>query len=655
MAVISTDTFRPFQRINEKLFHYVGVRLQQGVPIVDADWNELEDIRKFEVRAFLKWFVGDGVPHGNDGFRVEVTGLANDFWIRAGAPAAPPGTSPLDTGLRHTGRCLVDGLDVQIDKDIRFTSQPLHQSQPGAAAEQARLAPPNVPLISPLANPVADGTVLVYLDVWERRLTPQQQPSLVQPGLGTESCARVTREWVVRVRDGVNLPVPGNPDFNAGHSYYALASITRRNGDPNVVPGDVTDLRERTLLVPPSTLISDLFGVSPADYRRGKGRPAISVREAINALLRGEIPSTPDTAIFPATGLDAMRRGFLFDNTNGVVAMWSSNRVGRTDQIFAARLDQDNVAAGFIGPPQQITTGAFHNAPHAALLPNGDLITVYQTGVFSSSVSSLGDIHYRRAPFGGLSAAEEKTLAATEGVAETNPSVVVSGNMAVFFYHLGSTARWQYRRLRHTDNVMLDGAPVEIPAPAQTSGDLHAARDNAGNIWVAFTMQGSDIRALRLNPNTGAIDQEQTFSAAAFDTEPFILCAANGDVFVFWTAGGFRHARFTAGAWGAIQQVPNTSEAEIDQDPCVVEDANGGIWLFWARGLLQRDIFFMRRDPNTGTWSQPRQLTVATGIDTSPFALMAPNNALWVFWASNRAEVFSGDLDIFYKRLVTAL
>ena len=44
--------------------------LLQGVPLVDADWNEAHDVRKFEVQAFLKWFVGNGVPEGNDGFHI---------------------------------------------------------------------------------------------------------------------------------------------------------------------------------------------------------------------------------------------------------------------------------------------------------------------------------------------------------------------------------------------------------------------------------------------------------------------------------------------------------------------------------------------------------------------------------------------------------
>ena len=37
MGNFSRDTFDPNK-------NYVGVRLQQGVPLVDADWNELNDI-----------------------------------------------------------------------------------------------------------------------------------------------------------------------------------------------------------------------------------------------------------------------------------------------------------------------------------------------------------------------------------------------------------------------------------------------------------------------------------------------------------------------------------------------------------------------------------------------------------------------------------
>lgn len=69
MGNFSRDTFN--EEVMAKLKRYVGVRLQQGVPLVDADWNEMEDIQKHELQAFLEWFIGNGVPKGDDGFCVE--------------------------------------------------------------------------------------------------------------------------------------------------------------------------------------------------------------------------------------------------------------------------------------------------------------------------------------------------------------------------------------------------------------------------------------------------------------------------------------------------------------------------------------------------------------------------------------------------------
>src|SRR6267142_2858181 len=114
MAVITSSTFDPLKR-------RCNVRLQQGVPIVDSDWNELDDIRKFELRAYLKWFVGDGVPDGNDGFRIDAIGA-----------------------------------------DIAYKAQPFF----GTAA------PDGTPGVG--AIPVVAGPVSVYLDVWERLVTSQE-------------------------------------------------------------------------------------------------------------------------------------------------------------------------------------------------------------------------------------------------------------------------------------------------------------------------------------------------------------------------------------------------------------------------------------------------------------------------------------------------
>jgi hypothetical protein len=157
MAVITTSTFDP-------LLARVNVRLQQGVPIVDADWNELDDIRKFELRAYLKWFVGDGIPDGSDAFKIDAittpSPVADDFIIRAGVAPPPPASTNYDQALRFAGCAIVDGLDVMIPADINYKTQPLFT----AAAF-------GVPQIAPI--PAVDGQVAVYLDVWERLVTPR--------------------------------------------------------------------------------------------------------------------------------------------------------------------------------------------------------------------------------------------------------------------------------------------------------------------------------------------------------------------------------------------------------------------------------------------------------------------------------------------------
>jgi hypothetical protein len=226
MAVISDNTFDPLRG-------YTGVRLQQGVPIADADWNELEDARKFELRSFLRWFVGEGVPDGNDGFRIDAiqppASRDNNFRILAGIGTATP------DGLTMAGRCLAGGLEAIIAADTDFKAQPLHQDQPGAAALAAELG---VPVVERLEPSGADEEVIAYLDVWERLVTPTDDPTLVLTALGTETCARTKREWVVRVRGSGDDPAP-----LPGHGYLDLARIRRAGGAATVEPGDVTDVR----------------------------------------------------------------------------------------------------------------------------------------------------------------------------------------------------------------------------------------------------------------------------------------------------------------------------------------------------------------------------------------------------------------------------
>jgi hypothetical protein len=238
MAVITPGTFDPTK-------NYKLPRLQQGVPLVDADWNELGDALAFELRALLRWFIGDGVPAGSDAFRIDGTGVSNDFTIRSGMKAPPSGATNFDAVLEFAGRCTVDGRQVFVLADFTYTSQPLHVANTGSAALAARLG---VPVI--VALPTTSGTAAVYtayLDVWERLVTPSEDPSLILPALGVESCARTKREAVIRTRVGTAAPKWGEADFLAGHSYLAFANINRPPGQGAVNAADVTDVRSHRL------------------------------------------------------------------------------------------------------------------------------------------------------------------------------------------------------------------------------------------------------------------------------------------------------------------------------------------------------------------------------------------------------------------------
>jgi len=659
MAVFSPNTFDP-------LLRYISVRIGQGVPLVHADINELDDIRNFEVRAFLKWFVGDGVPEGSDAFRLSAVAPPNEddnFLIEAGIGAAPGGLDNISTGLTFVGRCLVDGLDARIATDLEFVDQDLHVSQPGAVALAAAWAVPTVPSL-----PAVNADILVYLDVWDRLITPDEEPGLIFTGLGTESAARLRREWVVRWTPNASVPAFGDADFIAGHSYYALATITRRAADPAVVTADITDLRERRLLVPPASLIEDLFGTSPTRYRQGLDRPAVSLREAVNALMRGELPSSPDSPIAPHASNDDMSFSFDFSGPD-LTGFWHSDRVGAIDQVFAVRWPQDDSGAAATTPPQQITIGAVqHRLPQAVQLPGGDTLVVYE--------SNARDIHFKRgAHLAALAAAPETDVAVDPAVFERHPFVVLNGTQLVFFWHTSPNtgARWVYRRRQYPANFAeaganwLDAAGVElstiVPAAASPSAGDFYALSHGNRIYVSFRTGANDIAVVALDPATAAIQNWAappglTFSTPAQDQQPFLVTDGANSVWVVWRAGdtGIFNERLdlATDTWaGTGLLVPGTdAPGNADSRPTVVSDSTGALWLFWVSNRSgTNDIWVVRRNPVTGGWGEPRQVVAATGTDDVPFARVDGGGVIWLFWRSQR----TGNFDLYFKRLITVI
>lgn len=601
MAVITPDTFDPLRR-------YVGVRLQQGVPIVDADENEREDIRRFELRAFLKWFVGDGVPEGNDGFRIEAlpsaTESATDFMIRAGGPEAPAGTDNLQKGLKYVGRCLVDGYDVIIEEDVRFSEQPLHPSQPGAAALAARYG---VPVISPMN---AGDKVTPYLDVWHRLVTPTEDPTLVHPGLGTESCSRHRREWVVRVRRGGGAPVPGDSDYLDGHSYHALAYITSKHAGSVIKADSIWDMRERRLLVPPAGIINDAFGTSPLDYRRGIGSPALNLREAINTVLRGELPSGPEFALRGSDTPHASlgKHASVYDG-GYVVSVWSPYQ----GQLYLTRLDLNRPE---LGPSAALTITAAPRTPsqpHVIKLNNGELLVVYQD---SYNAEPQSRIRYKRGTFDTLADAPDQRLNPDSAELEISPQAHLTGNIVTVFFFNNNSGRWRYRRFSASDMAPIDNAPVELSA-TRLHNQLHVIPNQAGDrLHFANVNWDGDVLVVgEFDPAAGTVSNVANIPPPSLAADPHLVRDPySGELHLFYSlysgSHGLQMASFQReiNQWRPSEVVPNTKGTEHapggERQPYAMS-INSDLWLFFGRDIYGMRVNCVRRDARSGNWFGP--------------------------------------------------
>jgi hypothetical protein len=206
------DTFDPKKR-------YIGVRLQQGVPLLDRDWNEFEDIRRYEEQMLRKNYIGDGSP--DDGFKIS-------------AAESPDDNNNFRIG---SGHFLVDGFDVVNEPPeqkpyINYTDQ----------KQVDTLAPPT-------DEEERDDTV--YLDVWIKEVRSKQtapeetDPEKIDEALGntkdvnTETSVRHRLVWRVRVHQSSE-----EYEKDPTHHYYEIAKIKRHKGHEEIRDADIQDLRK---------------------------------------------------------------------------------------------------------------------------------------------------------------------------------------------------------------------------------------------------------------------------------------------------------------------------------------------------------------------------------------------------------------------------
>jgi hypothetical protein len=193
--------------------NYVGVHIEQGVPLLDRDVNLLGDLLSARLQGLAARYLGDGIPEAVDGFRVtQTTPPSNDFFV------VPASLGP--------GLALVGG------REVRITTKLAYSAQPGVPA----LAPPDPP-----DNGSIERDDLVYLDVFERDADGTADAALLNPDdVGFQTSSRRQLAWNVRVAVGTSTPPPPLAD----HAHLPLA-ILRREPFRDIVDAVIIDRRRR--------------------------------------------------------------------------------------------------------------------------------------------------------------------------------------------------------------------------------------------------------------------------------------------------------------------------------------------------------------------------------------------------------------------------
>ena len=206
---------------------FSGVVLQQGRLVLDADFNEQVAILDRRLRALASDVATPAAT----------VGILGSAWVPRQTPDAfkvALGGGSMTIGR---GRMYVDGL-VAEDHGIDPA-----EWEPGLAEERGSQdtpfdRQPYWPTPEPLPG---GGPHLAYLDVWQRELTPLQDPGLVEVAVGVDTTARLQTVWQVRLLPNVGAIDCDTPDADVPGWSELIAPSTGRLTTGTIELGDEED------------------------------------------------------------------------------------------------------------------------------------------------------------------------------------------------------------------------------------------------------------------------------------------------------------------------------------------------------------------------------------------------------------------------------
>lgn len=195
---ITRDQFNEANRVTKKIF-------QEGTHLLDSDLNEQADIFRIGARRILSCLTGEQDVCFGQGFNVVGAGASLAVTIKAGYGAFQIVSAQAGIGVQ--GSVL------------------LH-----LAADQT---------LSGFTAWTGSRTDYIYIDITETEYGPGDDPNIINPDVGEETCRDLRLGFAFHISQGA---APGTAP--SGHTYIVIATVTKTSGS-NIEAGDAT-----VLLVP---------------------------------------------------------------------------------------------------------------------------------------------------------------------------------------------------------------------------------------------------------------------------------------------------------------------------------------------------------------------------------------------------------------------
>jgi hypothetical protein len=572
------DTFNPQEG-------FIGTRLQQGVPLLDRDWNESEDIRRYQDVMLRKYYLGDGTP--DDGFRISALDPAiNDFMISA-------------------GRFLMDGFEaVNEPAGANFI---LYSSQEGA------------PALTKVKTTTPQSTVTridtVYLDVWIEEVTGKDLPRLKNPDdVAMETCIRHRLKWSVRVDEGSLGHIPGE-----GHHFCDLAEITRNSARDTIGSSDIDDLR------------SGWQSLEAVQSR---------LRNAINSMLSDNMPSGPTMDLASSASLfpvNSSLSGVVEDNMGNMILFWFQD-----NSIWAKRY---SASTRNWSVDIQIITGLLpmdESRPYINFFGDsrGDVWIFWQKQEGSASISSFWAKRYSTGT--GIWTADIK-LAAGTAISDVKTFEDSKGNIWLFWGAQEGTTNVFYNFWAKKYTAGSWSVDFLLTSGTGSKTFKNVFSDSSGAIW--FFWQQFDfssgiapgIFSLLVNRygegNWSGVSALTSGITSRLYTNSFE--DSRGDIWFFWqqpdagtTVNNIWSKRFKSGSWAGDLQLTSGTSNKIYQNSFA--DARGDVWLIWLQQDTAPNVLARRFSANV--WEKEVQITAGPNLKGDFLSLPGTKRDIWILY-----------------------